>query len=351
MRVLITGGTGVISSYITKTLSEKGHEVIHINHHDKSTSESVNTKTVVCDRKDYERFIQTCQSLAPFDCVYDMICYTPEDADSAIQAFAGQTRQLVFCSTVDVYTKYAERYPITENSLRDPSVEHPYAYNKALCEDKFLQAHMRNDFSLTIMRPAHTYSEGHLKSHLLFPPIAVPFEPGYYLDRIKKGLPIILHGDGLSIWNATHGCDIGAAFAAALNNPACSGKSYTLCGDESMPYQKMWDIAARVMGAPKPQYVCIPSELLFRIAPVRAKTCYYNYKYNNVFDNSAAKVDLGLCQTVSFEDGIKRSLEYYKGTGGFDSCEKPEYSFYDDIIRVYRESCENLVSRFAQYGL
>lgn len=345
MKVLITGGTGTISRFVAGRLARAGHEVTLLNRHGAAPGDSGNIRAMVCDRKNHAEFARLCRELGPFDCVYDMISFTAQDAQSAIEAFRDNTRQLVHCSTVDVYTKTGSRYPLREDSERKPSPSFPYAFQKALGEDILMAAQDRGDFRLTILRPAHIYAEGSPRSHLLFH--AFRTEPGasYHLDRIRKGKPIIMHGDGMSVWNPTHGSDAATAFAGALGNEKAFGKAYTVAGDECMSYRKYWDTVAQVMGAPPIEYVFITSELLGRLAPDRTTLCLENFMFNNIFDNSAAKADLGFVQRVSWREGVGKCLEAFEACGGFDDSDRPEYAFYDRIVDEYRAACGTLVEK------
>ncbi len=346
MKILILGGTGTISRYIVKSLAEKGHELILLNHHKKDTGIFSNVRVECCDRKNYAEFIQTCRRIGPFDCVYDMITFTPEDAHSSVEAFKHNTVQLIFCSTVDVYTKTGTHYPVREGMETQPFTSFPYAYLKKQCEDIFMDADQRGDFHVTILRPGHTYAEGSPKSHLLFNVFSTAPGAAYHLDRIKKGKPIILHGDGMSIWGVTHGSDTASAFVGALGNEKAFGKAYTVAGDECMCYRKYYEAVAEEMGAPKIRFVFIPMDLLVRLEPERAHLCSQNFMYNNVFDNSAAQKDLGMTQSISWREGIRRCLRFFEEHGGYENSDKPEYAFYDRIIEKYTAMCDELVREY-----
>lgn len=350
MKILILGGSGTISRYIVGALAPQGHEIILLNHHDKDCGGYSNVRVALCDRKDYPAFIRICRALGPFDCVYDMITFTPEDAESSVEAFRGNTEELVFCSTVDVYTKTGAHYPVTEDMEKAPRESFPYAYKKRQCEEILQKAHDRGDFHLVILRPAHTYAEGSPKSHLLFHAFAAPPGASYHLDRIRKGKEIILHGDGMSVWGVTHGSDTARAFVGALGNRAAYGKAYTVAGKECMSYRKYWETVAEVMGAPPIRFVYIPMDLLLRLEPERAQLCSENFMYNNIFDTTAAERDLGMQQTVSWREGIRLCLDFFESHGGYEDSDQPQYAFYDEIIRRYTQMCSTLVNDYEKDG-
>ncbi len=348
MKILVLGGTGTISRYIVSSLAKKGHDIILLNHHEKDCSKWSNVRAEICDRKDYPRFVQTCRRLGPFDCVYDMITFTPEDAKSSVEAFKGLTKQLVFCSTVDVYSKQGVRYPVRESMEKEPLESFPYAFMKKKCEDIFMEADRAGCFHTTILRPAHTYSEGSPKSHLLFNVFQTPPGASYLLDRIRKGKPIIVHGDGMSVWGVTHGSDTASAFVGALGNEKAFGKAYTVAGDECMCYRKYYEAVAEEMHAPAIRFVFIPMDLLLKLEPEKAHLCGENFMYNNVFDNSAAKTDLGMTSNVSWKEGIRKCLDFFESHGGYEDSDKDEYAFYDRIISCYQDMCDQLVKRYAE---
>ena len=195
MRVLIIGGTGLISTATTRYLVERGDDVTIYNRGRQTADIPEETRRIIGDRKDYSTFEAQMAEAGTFDCVIDMIGFVPEETESAVRNFRGRTGQFIFCSTIDTYTKPAKRYPITEDAERKPSPSFPYAFHKAKCEVILEEAHDRGDFPVTIIRPAHTYGEGRGLVH--------PFAGGnHFFDRIRKGKPIIVHGDGTSLWAA-----------------------------------------------------------------------------------------------------------------------------------------------------
>ena len=178
MRVLIIGGTG-----ITRQLVERNDDVVLYNRGHTSSLVEGDYTTITGNRKNFSVFEKQMQEAGAFDCVIDMFCFLPEEAESAVRAFKGRTGQYIFCSTVDVYTKPAITYPIVEAAERKPSKKFSYAYNKACCEELLFAAHECGDLVVTSIRPGHTYGEG--GNNLIH-----PFGFGNsYLDRIKKALP------------------------------------------------------------------------------------------------------------------------------------------------------------------
>lgn len=335
MKVLIIGGTGLISTAITRVLQARGVEVVHYNRGRSTESFAISPATIHGDRQDYAAFEAQMVEAGPFDCVIDMICFRPEEARSAVRAFSGRTRHFIFCSTVDVYTKPAPRYPITEDVERQPRPSFPYAFDKAECERIFEEAHAQDALPVTIIRPAYTYGEGRGLLHT--------FRGGmYYLQRIRDGKPIVVHGDGTSLWASCHRDDVGRAFANAVGNSATWGRAYHVTSPEWMSWNQYHQTVARAMGAPQPELVHIPTDALVTALPVAAEWCKENFQYNNIFDNRAAETDLDFQYTVSWEDGVRRVVGWLDQLGRISAMDEP--AFYDALITTWQQVTRGLTA-------
>lgn len=334
MRILIIGGTGLISTPITHLLSSRGEEVILFNRGQTKRPLPPKVKLVHGDRTNALAFQEQVLALGPLDCVIDMVGYEPLQVESAIRAFAGRVKHYIFCSTTDVYTKPAANYPIHEDMDRNPSEEFPYAHKKANMENLFLAAHSRGDFAVTILRPAQTYHDQGAALHSLGGGSA-------HLDRLLKGKPIIVHGDGTSLWCACHAEDVARAFVNAVGNPKAYGRAYNVTGEERMTWKQMHQLTAQAIGAPFPSFVPIPTSLLMKLAPKRAWITYVNFQYHNVFDNTAAQKDLNFLYTIPFQVGVKRMFDWYEANGGLENSDAD--AEYDTLVRTWRQ-LENLVT-------
>jgi len=334
MRVLIIGGTGIISTGITRQLVERNDDVVLYNRGQTSSLVEGDYTTITGNRKNFPVFEKQIQEAGTFDCVIDMFCFLPKEAESAVRAFKGRTGQYIFCSTVDVYTKPAITYPIVETAERKPSKKFSYAYNKARCEELLFAAHECGDLAVTSIRPGHTYGEG--GNNLIH-----PFGFGNsYLDRIKKALPIILHGNGTSFWPTCHRDDVAVAFVGALGNEKAKGRSYHAAGEEWMTWKQYHQRLAEAIGAPAPQFVYIPTDVLVRMEPQAAAWCEMNFSYNNLFDNTAARKDLGFRVTIPWIEGVRRTIAWLEEN---DRLEKSEdFPIYDRIIESWQRVIENL---------
>jgi nucleoside-diphosphate-sugar epimerase len=326
MKVLIVGGTGLISTAVTRYLVERGDDVTLYNRGQSEADVPRGLKRITGDRTDYAAFEAQMAVAGMHDCVIDMVAFHPEDVESAVRAFRGRTGQYVFCSTVDVYTKPAASYPVREGAERKPSPTFPYAFDKARCEEILFEAHQRRDLVVTVIRPAYTYGEGRGILHT--------FRGGlYYLSRIRKGQPIIVHGDGTGFWVACHRDDVGRAFVGALGNEKAFGVGYHVAGEEWMTWDAYHRGVADAMGAPAPTLVHIPTDLLGKVLPRAAEWCVENFAFNNIFDNAAARADLGFRYTIPWVEGVRRVVDWLDAHSTVEDVETPP--FYDRLLDAW----------------
>jgi len=327
MRILIIGGTGTISTVAVSELAARGHALTVFNRSQTAERYEGEVTRVTGDRTRHAEFESQIAALGVFDCVMDMVGFTPADADSALRAFTGRCGQYIFCSTVDVYAKVGAGFPTTE--LRPLGGVSQYAKDKQRCEEILNAAHARGDINLTILRPATIYGAGSPPSHT--------FGRGTgFLDRVRKGKPVVVHGDGSSIWCWCYCDDAGRAFANAAGNTRAFGRAYHVAGEERMTWAHYYGCVAQALGAPGPRIVPIPTGVLARIAPERAKSTLENYQFNNLFDTAAARADLDFRYTVPVVDGVGR---YYAWLAANDRIvNSDEDTFEDDLIARWQES-------------
>lgn len=335
MKVLMIGGTGLISTGITRLLLDRGDQVTHFNRGKRSQEFEGRVVTLLGDRYDHADFEARMAEQPHFDCVIDMIGYDPEDVRSLLRAFGGKTGHLLFCSTVDVYAHPASTYPVKESEPFRPTAW-DYAQKKAVCERILWDWYEREQQPFTVIRPVHTYGEQGAVLHSFG-------GSSYHLDRLVKGRPIIVHGDGSSLWSAVHRDDAAPAFVNALGNPVAYGRSYHLPGDECITWNQYHEIVAAALGAPAPQCVHIPTDLLAALDR-RAYITSINFRYNNCFDPAAAKADLGYRYRTSIAEGARQIYDWHVTHGRLvNSDEVPED---DRILAAWERLRGSLVQEF-----
>ncbi len=334
MRVLIIGGTGLISTPMTRSLRERGDDITVYNRGRSDKPLPPDVRQMQGDRTDYAAFEAQMQAAGAFDVVIDMVCYRPADAESLSRAFAGRAGQLIVCSTVDVYTKTPSRYPIRETESHAPT-QWDYSQDKARLEALLWAASGRGDFPLTILRPAHTYNEGGALLHSLGGGTT-------YLDRLRRGKPIVVHGDGNSLWCSCFADDVAQAFVTATGASVAFNKSYNLAGEEWLTWNRIHEIVANALGGPPPPLVHIPTDLLAKMTD-RAHISAINFQYNNVFDNGAARDDLNFQYTVPFAEGARRVIANLDARGKIENSDNDPLD--DRLIAAWQSMTEALPSQ------
>lgn len=338
MNVLIVGGTGLISTAITRQLLARGDAVTLFNRGRTEARFAGEVRRLLGDRRDYGAFEASMQGAGGgggFDCVIDMICMTPADAESAVRAFRGRTRHYIFCSTVDVYAMPAARYPTDEGEPQRPTGR--YGADKSACEASLMAAHRRGDFPVTIIRPAQSYGEGGTPQHTFG-------QRGAVLHRLRQGQPVIVHGDGSGMRVAAHVENIGGAFLGAAGNERAFGRAYNVTGDEYLTWDRYTECLAEALGGPPPALVHLPADLLARMAPEWTRPLMENYRFPKVFVNSAAKADLGYRYAIPFREGIGRTVAWLDAHGGITPGEGEDTPFYDRMIAAWERASSGIIA-------
>jgi len=328
MDVCIVGGTGLISTGITRQAVDAGHDVtlFHRGETDSELPESVSH--VYGDRDETDELAAAADEVDP-DVVIDMVCFTPEQAEGAVEAFAG-VEQFVFCSTVDVYHRPLDGNPATEDARREPPVS-DYGEDKAECEDIFMDAH-GDAFETTVIRPWSTYGPGGSVIHTMG-------WGTYYLDRVRNGEPIIVHGDGATLWGPCHRDDVAGAFVEAIGNETAYGEAYHVTSEAVISWEQYHEQVADAMDAPEPELVSIPTDLLVEVAPDRTGPLLDHFRFSTVFDNSKAKRDLDFEHTIPFSEGIAETIAAVDE----DDIDPWDSENDDEIIAAWREHADAFV--------
>jgi nucleoside-diphosphate-sugar epimerase len=277
MNVLFVGGTGIISSACAREALARGIGVTFLcrgTTHRHPVPEGA--RVLRADIRD-RRAAREALADRRFDAVVQWIAFVPEHVEADIELFRGRTRQYVFISSASAYQTPPARLPVTESTpLYNPFWQ--YSRDKIACEELLVHAHRRDGFPMTIVRPSHTYD-----------PALLPIHGGWtVLDRMRRGLPVIVHGDGTSLWTLTHHRDFANGFVGLLGHAGALGDTFHITSDEALPWNQIHELLAGALGV-VPKLVHVPSDVIAAFDPRWGESLLGDKAHSMVFDNTKIK--------------------------------------------------------------
>lgn len=321
MRILIIGGTGNISSFVTELAIERGHDVTVLNRGQSALPDGV--RGLVGDAGDAAS-IERAVADEQFDVVANFRSFSPQQVADDIRIFTGRTRQYLYISSASAYQKPIARLPIVESTpLRNPFWQ--YSRDKIASEDLLVAAYREAGFPMTIVRPSHTYG-----------PSLIPLKGGWTaLQRIRDGRPIVVHGDGTSWWTLTHSRDFARAFVGLFGNPHAIGQAVHITSDESLT----WDEIARLLAAPlcrEPEIVHVASDAIAREVPAMGPGLIGDKAHSVLFDNTLIKQLVpGWVATTPFAEGAREIVEWYLADAARQKVDADLDAAFDRMIERY----------------
>ena len=336
MRALFIGGTGTISMGIVKRLAQDPQwEVFLLNRGNRKSEVPSSAKQITADIND-EADVKSKLEGMTFDVVSDFIAFDVKAVERDHRLFSGKTKQYIFISSASAYNKPAASYVITEGTtLANPYWE--YSRNKIACEEFLLKKYREEGFPVTIVRPSHTYDERHI-------PLGVHGDKGFYqvIRRMQQGKPVIIQGDGSSLWALTFNSDFAIGFTGLMGNRHAIGEAFQITGDEILTWDQIYGTIADALGVElKPYHVS--SDFLSEAGEK------YGYDFRGgllgdkavsvVFDNSKLKRLVPQMTTnVSFHKGARMALDYVLAHPD-EYEEDPEFDrFCDRVIEALEKA-------------
>lgn len=299
MKVLFIGGTGNISSAVSRLAVDRGIELYHLNRGNLSLIPGV--KTIISDINNASTVAHEIHS-HEWDAVVNWIAFTPEDIQRDISLFNGKTKQYIFISSASCYQKPLLHPVVTESTpLYNPIWD--YSQNKIFCEEALNQAYREQGFPITIVRPSLTYDT-------VIPVSIGGFREFTTAQRMLEGKEIIVQGDGTSLWTVTHADDFALGFVGLLGHFQAIGHAFHITSDEILSWDSIYKILASSLGV-EAKITHVPSELICKIAPLFTGTLLGDKAHSCIFDNSKVKSFVpDFKATISFTDGIRRTLDW-----------------------------------------
>jgi len=321
MNILLIGGTGIISSSCSALAVERGYNVFHINRgNSQNIRPAYGVTHIQADIRNFEQCTHILSNYT-FDVVIDFISFIPQHIEQNIQLLSGKTKQYIFISSASIYQTPPLTLPVTENTPREnPMWE--YSRNKIACEDVLFDAYTNYSFPAVIVRPSHTYDK-----------TLLPIEGGYtVLHRMLQNKPIVIHGDGSSIWTLTHAHDFAKGLVGLCGNTNTLGEAFHITSDQWLTWNRIYELIGNQLGV-TPQVVYIPSTTIARYHKEIGDSLLGDKTHSMIFDNSKIKqfVPDFIC-TTPFEQGVKEIIEWYTSTPAFQQIDHELNTLFDTMI-------------------
>jgi len=320
MKVLYIGGSGIISSACSALAVEQGIDLYLLNR-GRTETRPIPAAAYVLTGDIRDPAVADVLAGHTFDAVVDWIAFTPEHIATDLTLFRSRVGQYVFISSASAYQKPPARLPITEETpLDNPFWQ--YSRNKIACEEMLLAAYRDEGFPVTIIRPSHTYDR-----------TLLPFHGGYtILQRLLTGKPILVHGDGTSLWTLTHHRDFARAFLAVLGAPRALGEAYHITSDEWLTWNAITRLLGEAAGV-EPRIVHVPSDAVARYDAGWGDSLLGDKAHCAIFDNSKIRSLLpGFAAEIPFAEGAREIVAWYAANPEYQRVDAAFDALNDRII-------------------
>lgn len=300
-RVLFLGGTGVISSACVAAAVSAGHDVTVLNRGATTSRPLPPGVAVVIGDADDPAALREVLGGRDFDVVVDFLTFDASRARERVDVLAGRVGQFVLISSASVYEVPVREVPITEATpLSNPYLE--YSRNKIAAELVVRESGGERDLPWTIIRPTHTYDR-----------TSPPFDGGWtVVERLEAGRPVVVPGDGTSLWTLTHHEDFAAGLTGLLGLPAAIGRAVHITSDEAMTWDRITRTVAEALGVDA-QIVHVPSDLLAVVDRDLGDAWLGDKSHSRVFDNSAVRELVpGWRASIPFAEGARQIVEWHE---------------------------------------
>jgi nucleoside-diphosphate-sugar epimerase len=324
MRVLFIGGTGIISSACSRLAAERGVELYVLNRGRSwrpIPDEATRLMGDVRDPKSAREAIGTLD----FDAVVNWVAFTPEHVEADLELFRDRTGHYIFISSASAYQTPPTSLPVTESTVLDNPIWQ-YSRDKIACEERLVRAYREQHFPYTVVRPSHTYD------CTLLPP-----HGGWtVIDRMRRGEPVVVHGDGSSVWTLTHHRDFAKGLVGLLGRDDAVGEAFHITSDEWLTWDRVHHILAREAGATA-EIVHVPSEIIHGYDREWGESLLGDKTHSMIFDNSKIKRFVpDFSATIPFSRGAEEIIAWYDADPSRQSIDEELNRTMDRIITDWR---------------
>jgi nucleoside-diphosphate-sugar epimerase len=305
MKLLLVGGTGVLSTAITQEALRKNIEIFMINRGNRMELISPDIHLLKADIKDTKKVLSLLNDMY-FDAVIDCICYTEKDIEYSFNLFKNKAKQYVFISSCAVYNTL-----ICELCDEDAPKVLPvwqYSVDKNKCEEFLIKLANANQVHYTIIRPAVTYGNTRI-------PYGITPPYGYHwtiVERILHGKPVITWNNGENRCNITHVDDFAVGVVGLLGNHQAYNEAFNIVGDETPSWKEVLDVLSNLLNT-EVKTIDVSSDYYAKEAPMKKGEILGGRSISAISSNKKVKLTVSdFKQTISLKEGLKRTIDYYK---------------------------------------
>ena len=341
MKVLFIGGTGLISSACTSLALERGVELFLLNR-GTDPDRGRGATMLLADLHD-EAASERVLAGHRFDVVVDWRAFTPEDIERDLRLFAGRTEQFVFISSASAYLKPLGYWLIREDTpLANPFWD--YSQNKIACEERLMRAYREDGFPVTIVRPSLTY--GDTQVPLVVNSWQMPFTA---IARMRAGKPLIVPGDGTSLWTITHNSDFAKGFVGLLGRRQAVGQAFNIMSDEVLTWDEIYRQTASAAGVGADlRIVHIASDFIAACMPDMTGTLLGDKSVSAVFDTTKIKRFVpDFSATTPYSEGIRRTVAWFDADPARQRVDAELDAKWDRLIAAYEQGLATAVAALA----
>jgi nucleoside-diphosphate-sugar epimerase len=300
LSALFIGGTGTISHAVSQLAVDRGIDLTILNRGETSLRPVPDGAELLRGDVRDTASLRSALGEREFDVVVDFVGFTTDQVQADVDFFSGRTGQYVYISSASAYQKPVGRLPIVESTpLTNPFWQ--YSRDKIACENLLVAAYRQTGFPMTIVRPSHTYDA-----------TSLPLNGGWtVIDRLRRGAPVVLHGDGTSLWVLTHARDFARAFVGLLGHPQAVGDSFHITSDQVLTWNQIAETLARAAGV-EADIVHVTSDAIAAASPEMGPGHLGDRSHSVIFDNSKVKALVpGYVATTTFAEGAREILDWY----------------------------------------
>ena len=350
MRVLFIGGTGLISSACTPLALERGMDLTLVTRGQSVRADvPVGAKTITADAHDAEALRAALREDVAkngrYDAVVQWICFSPEHLRADIETFADLTDQYVFISSASAYDTPPPHYIARESVTKLHNPFWQYSRDKAECESLLRAEGTAAGLGFTIVRPSHTYGYSDI-------PFAITSgsHPWTVAERMRSGRPVIMHGDGTSVWTLTDHRDFAVGLIGLLGNSQALGEDFHITGDDVLTWNQIHGHIAGALGvdahALAEQTVYIPSPTLARFDRDAFEGPLLGDKANPaVFDTSKLRAIVpDFATNHRFADGIHETVAWFEADKSRRGIDSQANALWDRVIAAYTGAVDAAVA-------